>query len=116
MTQRNDMAAQPYYTDALCKPLLIGAGIGFALISIFLLAFFINVDTVNPAWPPLWWIRPLAVETIAGGAGGIFYYIMTRITQRGSWKRVLGIIFSVLVFIIGLWMGFVLGLAGTMWH
>jgi hypothetical protein len=116
MTQRNDLTAQPVHTGALCKPLLIGAAIGFASISIFLLAFFINVDEPNPAWPELWWIRPLAVETIAGAAGGVFYYIMGRITQSGGWKRVAGIILSVIVFIIGLWMGFVLGLVGTMWH
>jgi hypothetical protein len=111
MTEKNNLA-QPLPTASLCRPLLIGAGIAFTLISIFLL----GVKHPDPAWPAVWWIRPLAVVTIAGAVGGSFYYFMNRLTIGGGWKRIAAIIVSVIVYIFGLWMGTVLGLAGTLWH
>ena len=117
MTDRNSLAAHPFPQGSLCRPLLIGAGIALALMSIFLLTFFLSEGTPNPAWPELWWIRPLAVITNAGAAGGIFYYIMDRMMgSKGGWRKAVAIVLSVIVYIIGLWMGTVLGLVGTMWH
>ena len=117
MTQTNNPAVPPMNMATLCKPMLIGGVIAFSLISIFLLTFFISVDEPNPAWPELWWVRPIAVVTLAGQAGGVFYYFMNILMGRkGGWRKAVAIILSVLVYIIGLWMGFVLGLVGTMWH
>lgn len=110
MTQRNNLTIHP---ASLAKRMLLGAVIGLAVILFFVLP---GVDNPNPAWPKLWWIRPLIVVPLAGATGGAFYYFMHRWSYQGGWKRALGIIVSLLVFIIGLWMGIVLGLHGTMWN
>ena len=95
---------------SLAKPMLIGAAIGLALISVFVF----GVDNPNPEWPKLWRIRPLIVTPIAGAMGGAFYYLMDHLTYKGL-NRTVAVILSIIVFAVGLWMGTVLGLAGTMW-
>jgi len=111
MTQENNFT-QPILTVSLFKRLLIGATIAFVLVSIFLL----GVGNPDPAWPVLWWIRPLAVISIAGAMGGVCYHFLTGLASRGGWLKALLIGLSCLVYLIGLWLGFVLGFAGTMWH
>jgi hypothetical protein len=96
----------------LLKRALIGAIIGFVLMSLFLL----SVKHPNPEWPKLWMIRPLIVIQFAGAAGGVFYYMMDPIRKQGGWKMILANFASLVVFIVGLWMGMVLGLVGTLWH
>lgn len=93
------------------KPVLIGAGIGLLLISIFLL----GVNNPDPSWPKLWMLRPLAIVPMAGAAGGFFYYLMNPLRRKGGWNAILANVLSILVFIIGLWMGSILGLDGTLW-
>ena len=112
MTQQNNLIIQPINWPSLGKRMLLGASIGLAVI----LFFVLGVDEPNPEWGKLWMIRPLLVTPSAGAMGGAFYYFMNHITYKGSWKRVLANIVSVIVFIIGIWMGIVLGLVGTMWH
>ncbi len=41
---------------------------------------------------------------------------MDYITKPGGVAKVLATIFGILVYIIGLWMGSVLGLDGTLWN
>jgi len=95
----------------LTKRALIGAGIALLLMALFLL----NVDEPNPAWPKLWFIRPLIIVQLAGAAGGAFYHIMDSNTSRKGWGRLLAIVISLIVYIIALWLGSVLGLDGTLW-
>jgi hypothetical protein len=57
------------------------------------------------------------VVTLAGAAGGaFFYFLMDRLGSRGGWKKALAITLSLLIYVVGLWMGTVLGLAGTLWN
>lgn len=98
--------------DALLKPMTIGALIGLALISVFVF----GVDQPNPEWGSYWRIRPLIIVPLAGATGGAFYYFMGYFRNQGGWKKVLANMVSFFVFIIGLWMGTVLGLVGTMWN
>ncbi|HEX9980362.1 MAG TPA: potassium transporter KefB [Flavobacterium sp.] len=95
---------------AIAKPVLIGAVIGLIAISFFVF----GIDNPNPEWGNLWIIRPLIITPLAGATGGAFYYFMDRQSSKGLNKTV-AVILSLVVFIIGLWMGIVLGLAGTMW-
>lgn len=113
MTQENNLTTQPIRPGSLGKRILLGAVVGLAVILFFVLPV---VNHPDPAWAKLWWIRPLIVVPLAGATGGAFYYFMHRWSYQGGWRRVLAIIVSLLVFIIGIWMGIVLGLVGTMWH
>jgi hypothetical protein len=90
---------------------LIGAAIGLVAISFFVF----GVDKPNPEWGKLWMIRPLIITPMAGAMGGAFYYFMDYQSSRG-FNRTIAVVLSLIVFIVGLWLGIVLGLAGTMWH
>jgi hypothetical protein len=111
MTQRDSVTTQPYQPVSLIKPVLIGAGIALAVISFFVF----SVDEPNPAWGKLWMIRPLIVTPFAGAMGGAFFYFMDQMTYRGM-NRTIAVILSLIVYIIGLWLGTVLGLVGTLWN
>lgn len=101
---------QPIHSSPLGKRMLIGAGIALVLILIF-----IAPVNPNPEWPKLWFLRPLILVPFAGAVGGLFYHLMDVLRKQGTWQKVLANVLSVIVYIIGLWMGTVLGLVGTMW-
>jgi hypothetical protein len=104
--------AKQIHPVPLGKLLLIGAGIGLILISLFLL----NAGEPDPTWGKYWMVRPLVSVPLAGAAGGVFYYLMDGLRYwRGS-RKILANVLSLLVFLLALWLGTVLGLAGTMWH
>ncbi|WP_324677055.1 potassium transporter KefB [Hymenobacter sp. GOD-10R] len=100
---------RPLHTAPLSKRALQGAAIAFVLIAIFLL----KAGEPNPAWPRFWQIRPLVVVPLAGAMGGVCYYLLDYLRYRGGWRKVVAIVLSLLVYIVGLWLGTVL--AGTMW-
>lgn len=110
MTQ-NTSTTQQNEPGSLAVPMLIGAGIGLAIISFFVF----GVDHPNPEWGKYWQIRPLIVTPAAGALGGAFWYLMDVMSSKGM-NRTIAVILAVIVFIIGLWIGTVLGLAGTMWN
>ena len=111
MTQPNDFQNQPIHPASAGKRMLLGAAIGLVLISFFLL----GAGEPDPEWPGLWWVRPLLVVPAAGALGGLFYYIMDPLRSQGGWRTALAYSVSLLVFLLVLWLGTVLGLAGTMW-
>jgi hypothetical protein len=92
----------------LSRRMLVGAGIGLLLISLFLLP----IKNPNPEWGKFWMIRPFIIVPFAGAMGGLCnYYIM-----QFNLPKIVAVLLSVLVFVIGLWIGFVLGLDGTLWN
>ena len=111
MTQRNNLTTQPNQPVSLAKPILLGAAIGLIVISFFL----VGVDEPNPEWGKLWMIRPLIITPIAGAMGGAFYYFINHWSSKGL-NKTATLILSLIVFIVGLWMGVVLGLDGTLWN
>jgi hypothetical protein len=112
MTLTNNLATQPVNQPLLRKCILIGGGIALAIIAFFVL----GVRQPKPEWGALWMIRPLLVTPIVGAIGGACYYFANNLFILTGWKKVTIGILSVLGFIIALWMGVVLGLAGTMWN
>ncbi len=90
--------------------MLIGAGIALLVISFFVF----GVDNHPAEWGEYWRIRPLIITPLAGAMGGAFYAFMEYQSSRG-FNRTVAILLSIVVYFVGLWLGTVLGLAGTMW-
>lgn len=112
MTPKGTSTTRVINTPLLIKRMLLGAAIALAVISFFVF----GVDNPDPAWPAFWRIRPLIITPLAGAAGGACYYIIEQhLLNQGGWRKGLAIVLSILVYIIGLWLGIVLGLDGTMW-
>ncbi len=112
MTQANNSTTQPIHSVSLVKRMLVGAGIGLLLISLFLL----SAGKPNPEWGKLWMIRPLIIVPLAGAMGGLCNYFIVHFHNQVGVNKTIAMILSVIVFIIGLWLGVVLGLDGTMWN
>jgi hypothetical protein len=110
MTQSGNSSSQPHQVS-LGKRMLIGAGIGLFLISLFL----ISAGEGKPEWGQLWRIRPLIMVPFAGAMGGLCNYFIVHFHNHVGVNKTIAMILSVIIFIIGLWMGTVLGLDGTMW-
>jgi hypothetical protein len=113
MTQTNDSASPSHPSQfSLIKRMLIGATIGLALISFFVF----GVDQPNPAWGKYWMIKPLIITPLAGAMCGLSNYIIMGYYSVVGLNRTVAMIISGVIFLIGLWMGIVLGLNGTMWN
>ncbi|MES2806991.1 MAG: potassium transporter KefB [Bacteroidota bacterium] len=110
MTTANVLQKLPLSTAALAKSALIGAGIGLAIISIFVF----GVDRPNPAWGTYWQIKPLLLTPCASAAGAVFFYLVNNLQLTGYLKA-FALVAGILGFVVILWVGVVLGLNGTMW-
>ncbi len=110
--RQNNNATQTIYLNSLNKRMLIGAGIGLLLISLFLA----GVNHPNPAWGKFWMVRPLIIVPLAGAMGGLCNYFIFHFHGLFGVNKIIAALVSTLVFVIGLWLGIVLGLAGTLWH
>jgi len=110
MAQQNESQNHPISSVSVLKPILVGAGIALLVISFFVF----GVDNPPTEWGKYWMIRPLIVTPLAGAMGGAFYALMDYQSSRG-FNRTLAILLSIVVYFVGLWLGTVLGLAGTMW-
>ena len=108
--EQNHLSTQTGQPVSLAKPMLVGAVLGLLVIS----AFVFGSGPVKPEWGNLWRIKPLLVTPAAGALGGAFYYLMDRLAYRGL-NRTVAVVLSLVVFLGVLFLGTVLGLAGTMW-
>lgn len=113
MTQSNSLSPLLLNPTTIAKRALVGAVIAYVLITLFLL---VPGVTVSPNWPKFWMVRPLIVVPLSGAMGGIFYYFMEVLVSRQGWKRMVAVIVSLFVYIVGLWLGTVVGLDGTLWN
>jgi hypothetical protein len=105
MTQENNLM-QPS-PASLQKRMIIGAGIGLLVISLFVFP-----TEPKTEWGRFWIIRPLIVVPFAGAMGGLCNHI---IVNRFGLNKMAAWLLSGLVFLFGLWIGIVLGLDGTLW-
>ncbi len=112
MAPKNTLKVFPIKTASLIKRMLVGALIGLILISIFLL----GAGNPKPEWGKLWMIRPLIIVPLAGAMGGAFNYLVSQQNFQRGWVKALAMLLSLIVFLIGLWLGTVLGLDGTYWN
>lgn len=109
MTQTNNSTVNSPVSVA--TRMLLGGGVGLLLISLFVF----GVDQPNPAWGKYWMVKPLIITPLAGAMGGLCNYIIMNYHIQVGLPKIVAIIISAFVFIIGLWLGVVLGLNGTMW-
>jgi hypothetical protein len=110
MTQKNELKIFPINRQSLVLRMSLGGLIGLCLIAIFLYP-----SVPNPEWGRFWWVRPFIVVPIAGAMGGAVNYFISQQSFSKRWITMASIIFSLIVFLIGLWMGIVVGLDGTYW-
>jgi hypothetical protein len=110
MTPQNNPEVERMITPALIKRMLVGGGIALVLIALFL-----SPVTSDPTWGRFWMIRPLIVVPLAGAAGAAFYHFVD-VRYQPARKRILVDLICLVVYVVGLWMGTVLGLAGTLWN
>ncbi|HRI79388.1 MAG TPA: potassium transporter KefB [Cyclobacteriaceae bacterium] len=110
MTQTNPSTTP---TDLhLSKRMTIGAAFGLMVI----LFFVLGVDDAPAEWGKFWMIRPLLVETFAGAMAGACNYFLVHHRGFIGLNKTIAMILSVIVSFVGLWIGIVLGLVGTMWN
>ncbi|MGF1924337.1 MAG: potassium transporter KefB [Bacteroidia bacterium] len=112
MTTTQNHPKQDIHPGSIRKRMSQGAFIGLVIIA----AFLINSGEGKPEWGSWWMIKPLIMVPLAGAVGGIFYFYFDEIRVKGGWNRVVADFLSLLIFIIGIWMGSVLGLNGTYWN
>lgn len=112
MAQKNSLKIFPIKTASLIKRMLLGFLIGLILITIFLL----KAGDPNTEWGKLWMIKPMIIVPLAGTLGGAFNYFINQQNFQSGWVKTLAIILSLIVFIVGLFLGTVLGLDGTYWN
>jgi hypothetical protein len=111
MTNQNNLTERTIDKALLTKYILFGALVGLAIIS----TFVFGVNNPNPEWGSYWRIRPLIITPVSGAAAGAVFYFADYIGAQRGWPKAVTVALSVVISVIGLWMGTVLGLAGTMW-
>lgn len=112
MTERNYFLNQPFHLASLLKPVLTGSAIALVLIVVFIA----GVDNPDPSWPRYWQLRPLIVVPLAGAGGGFFYYLMKPLRSKKGWQKIAAYLLCLLLYVVGLWLGTVVGLDGTLWN
>src|SRR5262245_10593706 len=110
MKATHDSTTHSQPVRSLPKRMLIGWGIGLLVISLFVVP-----TEPNPAWGKFWMIRPLIITPLAGAMGGLCNYYIMSFHERAGINKIVAIIISVIVAVVGMWMGIILGLDGTLW-
>ena len=103
---------KPVHAASLTTRAFQGGGFALLLVTIFLF----GVKNPDPSWHKLWMLRPLIIVSLAGATGGIIYYLFDPLRSQGGVKKWVANILNLLIYVVGLWMGFVLGFVGTYWH
>lgn len=111
MAQKNLLTTLQISLKSLIKRMILGAAIGFVIISFFVF----SVDEPNPEWGKYWFIRPLIITPLAGAFGILSFYLKDYLQPQKGNIKLLVVLVSTFAFMIALWLGVVLGLDGTMW-
>lgn len=112
MTHTEQFSTKLFFTPAWRKHLLIGAGIALLMVGFFVIA----AGKGNPGWGDYWRIKPLLLSPFLGAITGLCYDVTEPLRRLNGWLGKLFLALSILGFVVGQWLGLVLGLAGTMWN
>lgn len=107
MTTHNEIPQQAP-PHSIGKRALQGAALAFILVAAFL-TFLLIVGDDFPIGA--WILPPLAIPTLGGALGGAVFYLMHQYLPLDGWKKPAANMLFALVFLAGLWMSMVLGLA-----
>ncbi|UOK42339.1 MULTISPECIES: hypothetical protein [Flavobacterium] len=101
--------------EPLGKLVLQGAGIALLLAIIFLSIIFSVGEVLNGKtfWQGVWQFLPLVTVTAGGALGGMVYYAMVQIWNPSGWRRELATIFSLLFYVLLLWLCLIVGFSAT---
>jgi hypothetical protein len=99
------------FRNGLAIPILIDAAMGFMLISFFVF----NVDHPKPEWGKLLQVKPLITTPLAGALCGAFWHFIMGMSKHGL-NKIVAIMISIFVSLVGMWLGIVFGLNGTLWN
>jgi predicted membrane channel-forming protein YqfA (hemolysin III family) len=105
MTEQNEFQ-HSLHPQSLGERAWQGAGIALVLLAIFLL----SPEDIDYG---VWVILPMITVSVGGALGGIFHYLMDRLRCQGGWKKMMANIFSILVYILLLWLSLVAALNVT---
>ncbi len=109
MKEAHEVKAKEFFSSVLWLRMLIGLIVGFLVISFFIF----RVPYPKPEWGPYWRVQPLIVTPLFGALCGAGFHLVNHLLYR---YRVLAVVLGIIGCIIGMWMGIVLGLHGTMWN
>lgn len=107
-----DFFSQTVQARKLANRMLVGGIIALA----FIIFFLLQVKNPQPEWGNKWIVKPLIMVPLAGAVGGLVYFFLEYFQKMGGWKKALAIIASIIIYVVGLWMGLVIGLDGTLWN
>ncbi len=98
--------------SSLIVRMAIGAAIGALIIS------YIVFGVLHPPveWGEYWRVRPLIIVPFAGAMAGLCNFLLIHYHTRFGIRKTVAMILSVVIAVIGLWLGIVLGLDGTLWN
>ena len=97
-----------FLSKTLLQRALQGATIAFVLIVTLIIA----VSGKDPDYE-LWMLVPISTVSFGGACGGVFFFVMELLRINYRWKKFWVTALSVLVYIVGLYLSLVLGLAFT---
>lgn len=112
MTHANNLTAASGQPGSLVKRMLIGTAIGLVVIAIFVLP----IKHPRAEWGQYWMLKPFIITPLSGAMGGLVAYFMARFRNQYGWNKTLTFLLTAIICVIGLWMGIVLGLNGTLWN
>ena len=111
MSDSNYTVETPKHRNALIQKSIVGCAIALLAIAVMI----IPIQNPDASWGTFWMVKPFLMVTLAGVLGGMIYHLITIRFQNG-WKKPIGIVLGLLVYIFGLWIGAILGLDGTLWN
>lgn len=99
-------------TSSLLKCIVFGAAFNLILIGIFLL----GVENALSEWGDYWMVRPLVIVPFGGIVGGTVFCFLHFYGRQLGFHWSIATVLGTIIYIVGLWMSFILGLAGTLWN
>ncbi len=102
-----------YYlkTKTILLNAITGYVVGLGVISLFIS----GLDNPKPEWGKYWMIQPLVITPIFSAFGSLALLLPDFLKIISPWKRLLALLSGLFIYMLLLWTGIVLGLAGTMW-
>lgn len=111
------MTTLPKSTTPVRPVLLRDSMLWGALIALVLISFFLfSAGKGNPAWSKYWMVKPIIIVPFGGAVGGACFAWINGFRNALGWNRTICLILSLVIYLIGLWLSFVLGLNGTYWN